>query len=234
MSFFESEHIASDYRAEAKRICDLKVDKLAIIYLVYAIILFVVGVIDSLTGFKNVIEDIEVKTTWFNGLFSLICGGPFAISLAYITKNVHNSIEPKITNLFEGFKDFSRAFLLSLLQAIYIALWTLLLIVPGIIKALSYSMSYFVAIDNKDLTASECIEESQRIMNGHKWQYFCLIMSYLGWLILSVLTLGILFLWVAPRIMEASYLFYLDITGKGSELENKTEIIEETTEEVVE
>lgn len=234
MGFFKMNHISSDYREEAKRICDLKVDKLAITYLVYAIILTVVSVIDSLTGSKNIIGDIEVKTTWFNGLFSLICGGPFAISLAYIAKNVYNSVDPEITNLFEGFKDFSRAFLLSLLQAIYIALWTLLLIVPGIIKALSYSMSYFVAIDNKDLTASECIEESQRIMNGHKWQYFCLIMSYLGWLILSILTLGILFLWVVPRIMEASYLFYLDITGKGLELENKTEIIEETTEEVVE
>jgi uncharacterized membrane protein len=67
-------------------------------------------------------------------------------------------------------------------------------------------------------------------MKGHKWDYFCLLLSYFGWIFLSVLTCGILFIWVLPRINQASYLFYLDITGLGlqQEIDAKTVQIEES------
>lgn len=226
--FFKMKHISSDYRREARRICDLHVDRLAIIYLVYMIIMVVVSIIDSLTGTTQSIGDFEYKTTWFNGVFSLICGGPFAFSFAYIARNIYHGygLEPKIENLFDGFKDFSKAFILNLLQTIYVTLWSLLFVIPGIVKGIAYSMSCFIAIDNKEMTANECIRESQRIMNGHKMEFFSLMLSYIGWLILCALTLGILSLWVVPRIQEASYLFYLDITGKGLESEQTPEVYE--------
>lgn len=220
-NFFKRSNVAADYREEAKEICDKHVDKLAITYLVYLLISVVVMILDDLTGSTVVIQGFEIKNTWFNGVFTLICGGGFSMSLAYIAVNVYKGISPKVENLFEGFKSFTKAFLLGILQTIYIALWFCLLFVPGIIKVCAYAMSYFIALDNPELSANECITESRRIMSGHKWDYFCLVFSYFGWLILCALTCGILYLWVGPRMMQATYLFYLDITGKGLELENE-------------
>jgi len=115
--------------------------------------------------------------------------------------------------MFAGFNDFGDAFVLYLLQLIFTFLWILLLIIPGIIKSYAYSMSYYIRMDKK-LSPNECITESRRIMNGHKWELFCLRFSYIGWFILCALTLGILSLWVIPRFNQAHYEFYLHITGQ--------------------
>lgn len=217
--FFKKSKIEADYRKEAKRICDMHVNKLAIIYLVYFAIIFAVAIIENLLFGDNTEFNLSINimgtASWNGGWISLIFVGPFIFSLAYISKNVFEDIEPKIEDLFEGFKNFTKSFVIYILQMVFIILWALLLIIPGIIKIFAYSMSYYVAIDNPNLTARECIKESQRIMKGHKWELFCLHFSYIGWLFLSLFTLGILLLWVAPRIEQATYLFYLDVSGRG-------------------
>ena len=149
------------------------------------------------------------------GVLAFIFTGPFAFSLAYISKNVFTGIEPKIKDLFVGIEKFTKTFVIQLLRIIFIILWGLLLVIPGIIKFFSYSMSYFIAIDKPNLTPMECIKESQNMMSGHKWEFFCLLFSYVGWLFLSILTFGVLLLWVTPRIQQATYLFYLQVSGLG-------------------
>lgn len=114
----------------------------------------------------------------------------------------------RIENLFDGFKDYARVFLTNLLQSIYIVLWTLLLIVPGIIKSISYSQTFFVLKDNPELKNNAAIERSMAMMEGHKMEYFCLILSFIGWLLLGILTLGIGLLWVNPYIATATAHFY--------------------------
>ena len=114
----------------------------------------------------------------------------------------------RIENLFDGFKDYARVFLTNLLQSIYIVLWTLLLIVPGIIKSISYSQTFFVLKDNPELKNNAAIERSMAMMDGHKMEYFCLILSFIGWLLLGILTLGIGLLWVNPYIATATAHFY--------------------------
>ena len=114
----------------------------------------------------------------------------------------------RIENLFDGFKDYARVFLTNLLQSIYIVLWTLLLIVPGIIKSISYSQTFFVLKDNPELKNNAAIERSMAMMEGHKIEYFCLILSFIGWLLLGILTLGIGLLWVNPYIATATAHFY--------------------------
>lgn len=114
----------------------------------------------------------------------------------------------RIENLFDGFKDYARVFLTNLLQTIYIVLWTLLLIVPGIIKSISYSQTFFVLKDNPELKNNAAIERSMAMMEGHKMEYFCLILSFIGWLLLGILTLGIGLLWVNPYIATATAHFY--------------------------
>ena len=114
----------------------------------------------------------------------------------------------KIEQLFDGFKDYSRVVLTGLLQGIYIFLWTLLLIVPGIIKSLSYSQTNYILRDYPELKNNAAIELSMAMMKGHKFDYFCLILSFIGWILLGILTLGIGFLWISPYIATASAHFY--------------------------
>ena len=114
----------------------------------------------------------------------------------------------KIEQLFDGFKDYSRVVLTGLLQGIYIFLWTLLLIVPGIIKSLSYSQTSFILKDYPELKNNAAIELSMAMMEGHKFDYFYLMLTFIGWILLSILTLGIGLLWVNPYIYTASAHFY--------------------------
>lgn len=218
--FFVKCKTAADYRNEAKKICDVCARKLAFIYLVYFAIMIILAIIDNLFfGEKLDIKfnvDISGNISLSEGLIAFVFAGPFAFSLAYISKNVFAGLEPKIKDLLEGIRNFTKAFVIYVLQIVFIILWAFLLVVPGIIKMFSYSMSYFVSIDNPNLTSRECIKESQKLMNGHKWEFFCLLFSYVGWLILSLLTFGILLLWVTPRIQQATYLFYLEVSGLGS------------------
>ena len=116
--------------------------------------------------------------------------------------------EVKIKSLFDGFKDYKRVLLTTLLQNIYIVLWTLLLIVPGIIKSISYSQTFFVLKDNPELKNNAAIERSMAMMEGHKMEYFCLTLSFIGWILLSILTLGIGLLWVSPYMATAMAHFY--------------------------
>lgn len=80
----------------------------------------------------------------------------------------------------DGFKDFKRVFLTELMKNIYICLWSLLLIVPGIIKSYSYAMTEFLMLDNPNLSYDEAITESMRMMQGYKMKLFMLDLSFIG------------------------------------------------------
>lgn len=110
--------------------------------------------------------------------------------------------------LFDGFKDYLRIFLTMLLQTIYTMLWMLLLIVPGIVKNYSYAMTSFVLADDPNIKYDAAIEESMRLMDGHKMQLFLIDLSMIGWWILSCLTFGIGFLFLAPYVMTTHAHFY--------------------------
>ena len=122
-------------------------------------------------------------------------------------------------NLFQGYSKewFSKSLLTLLLMYVYILLWALLLIVPGIIKALSYAMTPYVLKDNPNMKSNEAIEESMRLMSGHKAEFFLLGLSFIGWALLSLLTLGIGFLWLIPYMQTAFAYFYEDLKKEASE-----------------
>ena len=114
----------------------------------------------------------------------------------------------KVETLFDGYKDFLRIFGTMFLEGVYAFLWTLLLIIPGVIKLISYSQTYYVLKDNPELGFNAAIERSMDMMNGHKMQYFRLSLSFIGWILLSMLTCGILFLWVLPYISATHAHYY--------------------------
>ncbi len=213
---------AAYFRKEAAKKCTPYSNALALIYFIEFIITSVCGALSAL-GVGTIV--------------SLLISGPIACSFAAIAVKVDRSEQVKPANLFDGFQYFSSAFLIGLLQAIFIVLWALLLIIPGIIKAFSYSMAYYVFLENPNMKASDCIKASKELMKGHKWRLFCLEFSYIGWLILCALTLGILSFWVAPKMEQAKYEFYKDVSAKVSEeglKEGLEEVSEETSKEASE
>ena len=115
-----------------------------------------------------------------------------------------------LADLFYAFRGerFLRALGLALLQTLYLLLWAILLVVPAIVKSYSYRLAYYVALDNPELTANDCITMSRRLMEGYKWKAFLLDLSFLGWILLGLLTCGIGYLFVAPYMNAAHASFY--------------------------
>ena len=124
-------------------------------------------------------------------------------------------------HLFDGFNQYFRIFLAELLRGIYILLWALLLIIPGLIKEYSYAMTEFILKDNPEMSGEEAICESMRLMQGHKMQLFLLDLSMIGWLILSILTLGIGLLFLMPYNYTAHAHFYEDLKAEQQRLNIK-------------
>ena len=107
-----------------------------------------------------------------------------------------------------------------LLMCLFIFLWTLLLIIPGIIKALAYSMTPFILKDFPELSVNQAINLSQKMMKGHKFDYSWLGLSFIGWILLGLLTLGIGYIWLIPYMYTSYAAFYEEV--KKEYLENTT------------
>jgi len=112
--------------------------------------------------------------------------------------------------IFSFFKE-SRLWVTMLLVFLYTFLWTLLLIIPGIIKGLAYALTPFILNDNPEIENNAAIELSMKMMDGHKWDLFCLQLSFIGWTILCYFTLGIGFLWLVPYMDTSHAAFYEDV-----------------------
>lgn len=160
---------------------------------------------------------------------SLIPGVKFVASLLVITPLAYgftltmqdvlhgDTSDEIVTRPFAIFKEYGRYLGGSLLVALFTLLWMLLLIVPGIIKALSYAMTPYIMRDNPDLPVRECIRRSQQMMDGHKADLFCLYLSFIGWALLCCLTLCIGFLWLNPYVYASQAKFYDELkAGQAS------------------
>ena len=232
---------ARDYRVEAAEKTKPQAGTLAIIALIVTIVSAIIGFSIKET---QIVNGVEVETSYQPlGFISFFITGQIAVSWKFISQKVYHGEKVGIKDLFYGFKDYVRILGAYVLQSIYLALWTLLFVIPGIVKAFSYSMTYFLLDEDETLTANEAITLSRKLMDGKKWKLFCLELSYIGWVLLSALTLGILLLWVEPRMKEAQYIFFREVyeeagyTCKGEDKvvlnveEEKVETVEENTEE---
>jgi len=111
------------------------------------------------------------------------------------TRNQNFTIREFFKNVTNN-ASYGKTVWLGILLDIFVLLWSVLLIIPGIIKSISYSMSYYILADNPSITAKEAIKESERIMKGHKWDFFVLGLSFVGWffLIISLLLICVIIL----------------------------------------
>jgi integral membrane protein len=128
--------------------------------------------------------------------------------------------EATAKDMFEGYNKelFSRVLTTTLLYYVYVFLWSMLLLIPGCIKAYSYAMTPYILKDNPEMKNNAAIEESMRMMDGHKLELFLLDLSFIGWAILSILTCCIGFLWLIPYINMAHVNFYEDLKKASVEM----------------
>lgn len=129
----------------------------------------------------------------------------------FFNKNVENPPAP-LAIIGEGFNDYGRVFITMLLRDLFIFLWTLLLIIPGFMKAYSYRLVPYIVKDNPELTPQEVLDLSTRMMAGNRWQAFLLDLSFIGWILLGVVTLnlGNIF-WTNPYMQNTSAALYLKL-----------------------
>ncbi len=119
----------------------------------------------------------------------------------------------QLNTLFDYFSYWKTAVCAGLLQTLYVFLWMLLFIIPGIVASYSYAMTYYILAENPRLTASEAIALSKQMMRGNRWRLFCLHISFFGWSILATLSFGIGNLWLTPYRQAAAAAFYREIAG---------------------
>ena len=144
-------------------------------------------------------------------LLTIIVSGPIVLGISIFSLNIARNKDARIEQLFEGFRNFGTSILAYVLMVLFIILWTILLIIPGIIAAISYSMTFFIIAEDETIGAYDALKKSKEMMNGHKWKFFCLGFSFFGWFLLSLLTLGIGLLWLAPYVNVSYVKFYDDI-----------------------
>ncbi len=146
----------------------------------------------------------------------LLLSGILGVGLAGVYLGLIRSQQPKIESMFDGFREgVVNNLLAGVLVTIFTALWSMLFVIPGIVKSYSYAMTYYILKDNPEMSANDAITESRRMMNGNKWRLFCLDFSFIGWLLLCALTCGILTLLVAPYMETAHAAFYESLKGKS-------------------
>lgn len=153
---------------------------------------------------------ISLLSTLSFGIGTLLLSSVALIAVYKVFINAYNNKGYHIQDMVAGIDEgISNRICLSCLKMLYIFLWSLLFIIPGIVKMYSYYLAEFISLKNPNKTATECLDESKKLMQGHKFELFVFQLSFIGWQILSCLTFGILYIWVGPYIMQTT-IVYID------------------------
>jgi len=142
---------------------------------------------------------------------NFLVAGPMMTGLAAFYLKLARNGTPEIADVFSGFSNYVNALVASLLVCLFVLLWTLLLIVPGIVATFAYSQTFYIVADNPDMPGPEALRLSKAMMRGFKGKLFYLLCRYIGWFLLGCVTLGIAFIWVFPMIYTALAAFYDDV-----------------------
>ena len=133
----------------------------------------------------------------------------------FFKKNIDDQTTTVGSSIGDGFKNYGHTFVTLFLRDLFIALWTMLFVIPGIIKTYSYCMVPFILKDNPELSATEAITRSREMMNGNKWRAFLLDLSFIGWVLLGCITCGIVqFFWTTPYMYSTHAALYLELKNK--------------------
>lgn len=148
----------------------------------------------SVSFFSNAVSIVTIPLTYGMAAF-------------FITMIRNGNVE--IKQVFSKYKQFGKCFITSLYVDILVMLQTFLFIIPGIIAAFRYAMTTYIIADNPDISTTEAVTMSKEMMKGHKWELFCIQLSFIGWFILAGFTCGVLYvIFVLPYFEATMAAFY--------------------------
>jgi uncharacterized membrane protein len=153
----------------------------------------------------------------------LIITGPMNVGLAIFALTLSRGQDARLPQIFDGFQKFGVALGAYLLMILFIFLWLLLLIIPGIIASYAYFQTFYIIAEEPGIGPLQAIRKSKEMMRGNKWKLFCLNLRFLGWALLCILTFGIGFLWLAPYMLISFAKFYDDVAHPAIEVEAAVE-----------
>jgi len=141
----------------------------------------------------------------------------FAFSVIIAFMGITNGRKAMLADLGEGFKRYNDSIPVMFLMTVYIFLWSLLFVIPGIIKGYSYYAAPYILAANPGMGANNAITKSKEIMNGHKLDLFVLQLSFIPWYFLCGLTLGLAAIYVIPYVETTTANFMKDIGAYGED-----------------
>ena len=146
------------------------------------------------------------------GLAQFLIGGAIELGFATFLLRQHRREELDFQDLFSQFHRFGQGFAQKFLRILYITLWSLLFVIPGIVKSYAYAMTPFIMAENPEMSANDAITASRELMDGHKGDLFILDLSFIGWGILAAVTCNIGHLALNPYRNASYAAFYKDLT----------------------
>ncbi len=169
-----------------------------------------------------VIIAIQVASRFFPfaGIISLFISGPFAVGIARFSLSLSRKEDANVEQIFSGFNNYVTNLVAYLLLVVFIILWLLLLIVPGIIASLSYALTFYILADDNSIKPMDALNRSKKMMDGHKMKLFRLGLRLFGLALLCILTLGIAYLWFMPYASVVMANFYDDVKNQNLNTEN--------------
>ena len=193
----------SNIKEGAKEVLDKHFGKIFISSLfVYALLLISSVLIDLALDSRTILYDVAsiIRTFVFM---------PLAVGLLGYILNIIRDKEVGFDDIFKFYdKKIFLVFSVSFLVSLFSLLWGLLLIVPGIIVYISYSLSFYVLVDNEEKSVMEILNESKRLTDGYKGDIFVFYLSFIGWILISVITFGIALIYVIPYIEVSTAMYY--------------------------
>lgn len=183
------------------------------------------NIMESISAYLSRLTGLNIGTNVLAGVF--IGAGILGIALSLVGAAVslgHNKYYTdlmlynktgSVGVLFDRFDIFFKAVGLELFMGLFVLLWSLLFIVPGIVASYRYALAPYIMAEHPEMGIREAVNLSKQLMNGHKGRLFGLHMSFIGWALLSALTLGIGTLWLNPYVKAAEAAFYVERTGRG-------------------
>lgn len=163
--------------------------------------------------FAVILGVLLVFTIWL--IICTVIGGATTLGYAKYNLNIVDDNDPKFKDIFSQYDRLGTGFGMQFFRALFTFLWSLLLIIPGIIASYGYSMTPFILAENPQMTAREAIRESKELMRGNKWRLFCLELSFIGWSLLAVaITWIVMMLLVLPLIfVESEVVIAIEISA---------------------
>ena len=182
-------------------------------------VLLVLGILTVLPSiftplFKNSSEQTQIIASFVISLVSLLITSLLSLGAISFYLKLFRHKKVDFNELFSKTNLWIACLVAIIMMSIFTTLWTLLLIIPGIIASYRYRLTPYVLIDNPKIGGLDAITKSKELMRGHKMELFVLDLSFIGWNILAVLTFGLLYFWLAPY-MNATYAGYYDNLAKS-------------------